>query len=103
MGMDTKISRMKKRDGSVVLFDQAKITDAIFKAARSVGGRDKKAAQMVSDKVVSELEGLGKQVPSVEEIQDTVEKVLIENGHASTAKAYILYRNQRSELRKEKM
>ncbi|MBI1935366.1 hypothetical protein HYS31_02900 [Candidatus Woesearchaeota archaeon] len=98
--METKISRMKKRDGTIVLFDQGKITNAIFRAASSVGGRDKKTAQALSDKVVQELEKLA--MPSVEEIQDIVEKVLIENGHASTAKAYILYRQERAALRKEK-
>lgn len=99
--MDSKISMIKKRDGSVVRFDQAKITAAIWKAARSVGGKDKSLAQMLSDKVVAELERLNT-VPSVEQIQDTVEKILIESGHAATAKAYILYRQQRAELRKEK-
>ena len=99
--MDSKISRIKKRDGSVVGFDQSKITAAIWKAARSVGGKDKSHAQILSDKVVQELEKLNT-TPSVEQIQDTVEKVLIEAGHAATAKAYILYRQQRSELRKEK-
>ena len=100
--METKISRMTKRDGTVVLFDQGKITNAIYKAAQSVGGRDKKAAQILSDRVVQELGNIGSAVPSVEEIQDTVEKVLIENGHAATAKSYILYRQNRAALRKEK-
>ena len=88
--METKISRMKKRDGTVVLFDQNKITTAIFKAAQSVGGKDRSAARTLSDNVIKELEGLGITTPSVEEIQDAVEKVLIEHGHAATAKAYIL-------------
>src|SRR3989338_7258120 len=100
--MQTNIQRIRKRDGTVVGFDQAKITSAIFKAAQSVGGKDRKIAQQLSDRVVEEIEKLGKEMPSVEEIQDIVEKVLIEEGHASTAKAYILYRQQRSELRKEK-
>jgi len=99
--METKISRIKKRDGTVVSFDQSKITNAIFKAAQSVGGKDRKIAVMLSDKVVEELE---KQTltPSVEQIQDIVEKVLIENGHTATAKAYILYRQERAAIRKEK-
>lgn len=100
--MESKISRIKKRDGTVVGFDQGKITEAVFRAAIAVGGKDRKLAVQLSDKVVQEVEKLGKSVPSVEEIQDTVEKVLIEGGHASTAKAYILYRQQRAELRKEK-
>ena len=100
--MQTNIQRIRKRDGTVVGFDQAKITSAIFKAAQSVGGKDRKIAQQLSDRVVEEIEKLGKTAPSVEEIQDIVEKVLIEQGHASTAKAYILYRQQRAEIRKEK-
>ncbi|HLC59994.1 MAG TPA: adenosylcobalamin-dependent ribonucleoside-diphosphate reductase [Candidatus Nanoarchaeia archaeon] len=100
--METKISRMKKRDGTVVLFDQNKITTAIFKAAQSVGGKDRSAAKILSDNVIKELEGLGITTPSVEEIQDAVEKVLIEHGHAATAKAYILYRQERAAIRKEK-
>ena len=100
--METKISRMKKRDGTVVLFDQNKITTAIFKAAQSVGGKDRSAARTLSDNVIKELEGLGITTPSVEEIQDAVEKVLIEHGHAATAKAYILYRQERAAVRKEK-
>ena len=99
--METKISRMKKRDGTVVSFDQGKITAAIFKAAQSVGGKDRRVAQMLSDNVVKELETLGKTAPSVEEIQDAVEKVLIEHGHAATAKAYILYRAERAKIRKD--
>lgn len=100
--METKISRMKKRDGTVVLFDQSKITTAIFKAAQSVGGKDRSAAKLLSDNVIKELESLGITTPSVEEIQDAVEKVLIEHGHAATAKAYILYRQERAAIRKEK-
>jgi len=99
--METKISRIKKRDGSIVAFDQGKITSAIFKAAKSVGGKDKRIAQQLSDNVVKELEKL-ESTPSVEQIQDIVEKVLIEEGHASTAKAYILYRQERAAIRKEK-
>src|SRR3989339_687794 len=100
--METTTQRIRKRDGTVVVFDQNKITNAVFKAAQSVGGKDRKIAQQLSDKVIEEIEKLGKTSPSVEEIQDIVEKVLIEQGHASTAKAYILYRQQRAELRREK-
>ena len=99
--MERQISRIKKRDGTIVSFDQSKITNAIFKAANSVGGKDRKIAQLLSGKVVAKLNEMNG-VPSVEQIQDTVEKVLIEEGHAATAKAYILYRQQRTELRKEK-
>ncbi len=96
------IEQMVKRDGSVVNFDGKKITNAIFRAAHSVGGNDKKIAEQLGDQVISLLEERGKLIPTVEEIQDTVEKVLIESGHAATAKAYILYRQKRAEIREEK-
>ncbi|NLX91375.1 MAG: ribonucleoside triphosphate reductase [Firmicutes bacterium] len=89
-----------KRDGRVRPFDQERITNAIFKAAQAVGGADRKLAEKLSDEVLSVIcELFQETLPSVEEVQDIVEKVLIENGHAKTAKAYILYRKQREELR----
>lgn len=92
---------VRKRDGRLEEFDSSRITNAIWKAARAVGGKDKELAKRLSDQVVAELEKrFGKDgVPTVEEIQDMVEKVLIENGHAKTAKAYILYRKQHQDLR----
>jgi ribonucleoside-diphosphate reductase alpha chain len=94
-------SSVKKRDGRVVDFDQDKITIAIYKAAKAVGGSDRKTAKKLSDHVVEILDEKFRnhKVPTVEEIQDAVEKVLIENGHAKTAKAYILYRQKRKEIR----
>ena len=94
-------SKIKKRSGSIAAFDQAKITSAIFKAARAVGGADKKLSQDLSDNVVASINRI-EGIPTVEQIQDTVERVLIEQGHASTAKAYILYRQERAEIRKQK-
>ncbi|MBI3412534.1 MAG: hypothetical protein HY051_00445 [Candidatus Aenigmarchaeota archaeon] len=96
------IEQIVKRDGGIVNFNREKITSAIFRAARSVGGNDKTIAEKLSNEVVRLLEERGKLVPTVEEIQDVVEKVLIESGHAATAKAYILYRQKRAELREEK-
>ncbi|MBI4439210.1 adenosylcobalamin-dependent ribonucleoside-diphosphate reductase [Candidatus Woesearchaeota archaeon] len=98
------LGHVKKRDGTTVKFEKEKITNAIFKAVKAVGGKDKKTASSLADQVVMELEKTLKPglLPTVEEVQDTVEKVLIENGHAKTAKAYILYRQKRSELRNEK-
>ena len=92
---------VRKRDGRLEEFDQERITNAIWKAARAVGGKDKDLAKRLSDQVVKILEQrFGEDgVPTVEEIQDTIEKVLIENGHARTAKAYILYRKQHQDLR----
>ncbi|MDO9535189.1 MAG: ribonucleoside triphosphate reductase, partial [Bacillota bacterium] len=89
-----------KRDGRVVAFDQERIINAIFKAAEAVGGADRRTAGKLSQQVVALLnEKYRDELPSVEEVQDLVEKVLIENGHAKTAKAYILYRKQHEELR----
>ncbi len=100
----TIFQKVKKRDGTIVPFDKNKITDAIFKAARAVGGEDHKLAESLADEVILYLySSMGENVPQVEEIQDAVEKVLIERGHAKTAKAYILYRKQREILRKKKL
>jgi ribonucleoside-triphosphate reductase len=92
-----------KRDGRKVPFNMVKIETAIFRAAQSVGGTDQNEALELAAKVceVYEKEN-GKKVPTVEEIQDLVEKVLIENGHAQTAKAYILYRYKRTKERDAK-
>ncbi|MCK5138766.1 MAG: ribonucleoside triphosphate reductase, partial [Thermodesulfovibrionia bacterium] len=99
-----KIIRVRKRDGRIVEFVQDKVTNAILKAAESVGGSNKEAAQEISNKVVTILEYQfsEKHVPTVEEIQDIVEKVLIKSGHAKTAKAYILYRQQHAKIRATK-
>ncbi len=92
---------VRKRDGRIVPFDKSRITNAIFKAAQAVGGRDRRTAERLADEVTKILaERFGPDgIPCVEEIQDIVEKVLIENGHAKTAKAYILYREQRAQAR----
>jgi anaerobic ribonucleoside-triphosphate reductase len=90
-----------KRDSKLEPFDQERITNAIWKAAKAVGGKDKEQAKRISDEVVAQLNKLygDDSVPTVEEVQDVVEKRLIENGHASTAKAYILYRKQHTDMR----
>ncbi len=95
---------IKKRDGRVVAFDPVKITDAIFKAVRAVGGSNREYADNLTMQVVNYLQKIGCSglIPTVEEVQDTVEKVLIENGHARTAKAYILYRDRRTRIREAK-
>ncbi|HHU43821.1 MAG: ribonucleoside triphosphate reductase [Bacillota bacterium] len=93
-----------KRDGRVVDFDINKIAAAIYKAAIAAGGDDRirafELAQMVAEKL-NELYPDGKS-PTIEDIQDTVEKVLIENRHAKTAKAFILYREKRKNVRETK-
>jgi len=92
---------VRKRDGKLEPFDQERITNAIWKAAKAVGGKDREQAKRISDQVIVELQNrFGEDgVPTVEEIQDLVEKQLIENGHAQTAKAYILYRKQHQDMR----
>ena len=92
---------VRKREGRLAEFESERITNAVWKAAKAVGGKDKEQAKRLSDQVVAELQKrFGDEgVPTVEEIQDLVEKTLIENGHARTAKAYILYRKQHQDLR----
>ncbi|MBN2739081.1 MAG: hypothetical protein JXR70_19030 [Spirochaetales bacterium] len=92
------IQKIVKRDGKVVDFNPEKITFAVFQAAIAVGGRDKAMADSISREVVRQLEARSfeKSYPTVEEVQDLVEKCLIEEGHAKTAKAYILYRYEHS-------
>ena len=87
------ITKIRKRNGAVVDFQPDRITRAIFKAANAVGGNDWARAAGLTDQVVAIAERqYGDDIADVEGIQDIVEKVLIENGHAKTAKAYILYR-----------
>jgi len=92
---------VRKRDGRLEQFDQDRITNAVWKAVKAVGGKDREQAKRVSDQVLAELKNrFGEDgVPTVEEIQDLVEKTLIEGGHARTAKAYILYRKQHQDQR----
>jgi len=99
------IKKIKKRDGHIAEFDQDKITEAIWKAAQSVGGTDKSLAEQISNQISAVLEVFFKgedQIPTVEQIQDLVEKILIEGGHAKTAKAYIIYRQKRADEREQK-
>ncbi|PIO00442.1 ribonucleoside triphosphate reductase [archaeon CG10_big_fil_rev_8_21_14_0_10_43_11] len=94
------VTQVRKRDGRIVDFDKEKITNAIFNAAQAVGGKDRQLASMIANHVErAVLEQFEDTIASVEEIQDLVEKILIENGHAKTAKAYILYREQHSQIR----
>lgn len=96
------IKKIKKRNGEVVPFDQNKIAEAIWKAAQSVGGSNQEMATQISNQVAAVLEVFFKDdenIPTVEQIQDLVEKILIEGGHAKTAKAYIIYREQHKNIR----
>jgi ribonucleoside-triphosphate reductase len=104
-----RISKIRKRDGRIVEFAPEKITNAIYKAAQGVAIKegkttDKKAAEEICNKAITILEYqfTEKEVPTVEEAQDVVEKVLIKSGHAKTAKSYIIYRQQHAKLRETK-
>lgn len=99
----SKLDYVIKRTGARVPFNPDRITNAIYRAAVAVGGRDRSTAENLTRQVVQMLEQTtpaGKD-PTVEEIQDMVEKILIENGHARVAKAYILYREERAHRRRE--
>jgi len=96
-------TKIRKRDGRVVDFTKEKITSAIFKAARQVGGEDYETAENLTERVISYLfKHIKDEIPDVETVQDVVEKVLIETGHAKTAKTYILYRSKRTRIRETK-
>jgi len=99
--MNGAVAQVRKRDGRVVPFDRERITNAVFKAAQAVGQENgRKVAERISAEVVAVLErDFCGQIPSVEEIQDLVEAALIENGYVRMAKAYILYREQRAQVR----
>lgn len=90
-----------KRDGRTVPFDASKITDAVRKAINSIGKDDITTPVKVTENVVFKiLQKYGeKETPTVEEIQDLVEKTLIEMNLADVAKEYILYRAERTRVR----
>ena len=104
------IVHIKKRNSTIVDFEQSKISNAIYKALVAAGKPDHKLAELLASKLVNKiikngyLESIHKDhVLSVEDVQDMVESILIEEGLAETAKAYILYRHERRKLREMKM
>ena len=99
-----RVTKIRKRDGRIVPFDKEKITEAIWKAAQSVGGKDRTLSAALANEVFKVVNAKfdDSRIPGVEDVQDIVEKVLIENGHAKTAKSYILYRQKRAILREIK-
>ena len=97
------ITKILKRDGREVPFNIEKITNAIYKATIAAGEEDYEKAMALAEKVVEKLhKDPNIQVPSVEDIQDIVERVLIEEGLTQTAKKYILYRAERTRIREMK-
>lgn len=98
--MEASIRKIIKRDGRTMDFDVQKIAEAIYKAAEALGGRDRDTAMYLAKQVELYLAEIRhNDTPTVEQIQDAVEKVLIENGHARTAKEFILYRAERTRVR----
>ena len=101
--MNPPLVRIVKRNGDVVPFDLEKIVVAIYKAAAAIGGHDRALSERLAREVMDTLERshAPRIAPTVEDVQDLVEKVLIENGHARTAKAFILYRHERARMRRQ--
>jgi uridine kinase len=100
----TQFNYVIKRNGAKVPFTAQRISNAIYRAAVAVGGRDRQMAEDLTANVIENLEAAlpEGQTPTVEEIQDAVEKTLIEKGHAKVAKAYILYRDERTRMRHQR-
>ena len=103
------IIQIRKRDGRIVNFVQSKISDAIYKALVATGKPDYPLAEKLANKVVHKMVQQGYDpiekdgTPSVEDVQDIVESILIEEGLSETAKSYILYRHERRKVRDDKM
>ncbi len=101
--MKSTIEKIRKRKGDLVSFEPEKIITAIWKAVESVGGTDKKRAEDLGELIIRQIEKeFGDGIPNVEKVQDIVEKTLIEERHAKTAKSYILYRKSHQDLREVK-
>ncbi len=94
-----KIEKIKKRDGRIVPFDKKKIVTAVLKAMKAVGEGDKEVAETIANEVVSSLKKSDKVIPTVEEVQDLVEKSLMKRSFYEVAKAYILYRALHNQIR----
>lgn len=95
------LTKVKKRDGKIASFNRGLITEAIFKATQAVGRPDQELSDRLSMKVVDLLESIvHRRIPGVEEVQDIVEKVLMNEGETEIAKAYILYREEHARIRR---
>ncbi len=99
--METQIKQVRKRDGSIIDFEQTKITQAIYKALQAVGRDDQELATKLSNEVVQVINSKfhPRSIPAIEEIQDAVEETLIKDGLVKAAKSYIIYREQHAQLR----
>ncbi|MDX1503392.1 MAG: ATP cone domain-containing protein, partial [Thermoanaerobaculia bacterium] len=99
--MTAAIASIVKRDGRILPFDREKVVVAIYKATAAIGGHDRRLAEELADEVIEALQATysADLPPTVEDVQDVVERVLIQRGHAKTAKAYIVYRHERAKMR----
>ena len=94
------MKKIIKRDGRKVNFDEKKILQAIEKAFESQGKKDEEKVEKITDEVVQKMEEIYKRrTPTVEQVQDLIETVLMENDELDVAKAYILYRAERTRIR----
>ena len=93
---------IRKRDGRIVDFDRTKIAKAIFKAFIATKSHNGERAEEIAGQVVEILDKRITGIPGVEDVQDAVEDVLIKKGYTGIAKAYILYREKRAQIRKAK-
>lgn len=105
MNKNGSISRIIKREGNLVPYDRDRISTAIFRAQVSVGRADRDLAEALAAEVENALvKNYGAEAtPSVEEIQDIVERILMGNGHVQTARAYIIYRSERAQARASRL
>lgn len=96
-------SRIIKRNGTPVDYDRDRIATAIFKAAASIGGDDRGESERLAVRVEQRLEEMyGDDAPTVEDVQDVVETVLVEENHVNTSRAYITYRDRRAQRRQSR-
>ena len=103
--IENTINQIRKRSGTVTVFNKDKISNAIFKALAATSRADRGLAEQLTDSVVDKLVEQGftsSRAPTVEDIQDIVESTLIDSGNSDIAKAYIVYRHERRKLRDEK-
>jgi len=103
--IENTINEIRKRSGTVTVFNKDKISNAIFKALAATSKADRSLADQLANNVVNKLVEQGftsTRTPTVEDIQDIVESTLIDSGNSDIAKAYIVYRHERRKLRDEK-
>ncbi|MBT6397079.1 MAG: adenosylcobalamin-dependent ribonucleoside-diphosphate reductase, partial [Nitrosopumilus sp.] len=104
--IENTINEIRKRNGTVTVFDIDKISNAIFGALAATSKADRGVADKLANDVLNKLVEQGftnSRAPTVEDIQDIVESTLIDSGNSDIAKAYIVYRHERRKLRDEKM